>query len=178
MRNDSGNCYQGCLDPWKINLALARIKAFGFSRDQWADLLQNLVPEVAGFRFCAERAGGRNEAQILYGLINNRLRSVRRSEQRAQLRMERHSQRLGLCSETTEDHALFVTEDHHETQIDVREAVAALPPRERQVCELLMRGSSVREIAQEMGLSWHTVDASIQRIRAQFSEMELNGWLQ
>ena len=178
MRNDTGNHYEGCVEPWKIRLITARLKAFRIPQDSWPDVTQNLVTALAGFHYSPAHVGGARESTAVYQIITHQLTSWVRSRQREQERMERHRQRLGLRPENAEQHPLFLTEDHGDMELDVREAVAALPARERQVCDLLMEGASVREIAHGIGLSWHTVADSIQRIRAQFSEMELNGWLQ
>jgi DNA-directed RNA polymerase specialized sigma24 family protein len=178
MRNDSVNHYEGCVEQWKINLTLARIKAFRFPRDQWADLLQNIVPEMAEFQFCADRAGGRNEAQILYGLINNRLRSVIRAQQREQRRMAHHRELLGVSPENAETHAAFAVADRSDMQLDIHLSLAAMPERERTICQRLMAGDSVSQIARDLGIGWHAVERIIDRVRKHFTKMELNAWLQ
>lgn len=178
MRNDSMNCYEGCVEPWKINLIAARLKAFGIPQDQWPDLTQNLVTALGNFHYSTEHVRGASESTAVYQIITHHLTSWVRSRKREQRRMERHRQRLGLRPENAEHHAFFVTEDRGDMELDIRESVAALLPRERRVCELLMTGASVRETAEDLGLSWHGVAAIIKRIRAQFSKMELNAWLQ
>jgi len=176
--SEMNNRYDGYVQQWKVNLAISRIKAFDFPPDQWPDLLQDLMQIVADFHFKPERANGLTESQILYGSINNRLRSVLRAKLRDQLRTQRYHKHLGLDSEKPQtDHPHFTTEDHHEIKLEMQMAIATLPPREQQVCQKLMNGLSVHEIAKEMDLCWHTIEVSILKIREQFSKLELDAWI-
>ena len=178
MRNESVNRYEGYVEQWKVNLALGRIRAFGFPADQWPDLLQNLMPEVAGFQFQADRAGGRNEAQVFYGLINNRLRSVLRSQQRQQRRIVRHQELLGVSPENADLHPAFAAEERTDMQLDIDLSLAALPQQHRSVCQRLMDGDSIAQIARDLNLAWHTVERIIEQVRKQFTKPELDAWLQ
>jgi len=172
------NRYDGYVSQWKVNLALSRIKAFSFPPDQWPDLLQDLMLAVADFNFQPELSNGLTESQILYGLINNRLRSVHRAQQRDQQQMQRYYKHLGLNPENPqEDHPRFTTEDHPEIKLDIQAAIATLPPREQQVCQKLMNGLSAREIAKELGVGRASIETSIQRIRKAFTDLELQAWL-
>lgn len=178
MRNESVNRYEGYVEQWKVNLALGRMKAFRFPADQWPDLLQNLMPEMASFHFQVERAGGRNEAQILHGLVSNRLRSVLRAQQREQRRVMRHRDLLGVSPENAESHPAFAACDRADMVLDIDMTLANLPERERSICQRLMAGDSMAQIARDLGLGWHRVQACIGRIREQFTKLELDAWLQ
>ena len=45
---------------------------------------------------------------------------------------------------------------------------ADLPPRQREVLELLLRGRSVKEIAAELSISVHTAQDNVKRLHQQF----------
>lgn len=178
MRNESVNRYEGYVEQWKVNLALGRMKAFRLPADQWPDLLQNLMPEMAGFQYQADLAGGRNEAQVLYGLINNRLRSALRSQQRAQRRVARHRELLGVSPGSAESHPAFAAEDRNDMQLDIQLCLAALPHEHRCVCQHLMDGDSLAQIARDMKLAWHTIARIVDQVREHFTQLELDAWLQ
>lgn len=178
MRNDSVNRYEGCVEQWKINLISARLKAFRIPQDHWPDLTQNLAVSLMRFQYSPEHVRGASESTAVYQIITHHLTSWVRSTKRERRRMERHRQRLGLRPENAAHHALFVTDDRGDMELDVRDTISALLPQERRVCELLMTGVSVRVIAKKLDLSWHGVAAIIKRIRAKFLKMELDAWLQ
>ena len=172
------NRYDGYVPQWKVDLALSRIKAFNFPPDQWPDLLQDIMQVIADLHFQPELANGRNEAQLLYGLINNHLSSALRTQYREQLLMQRYHQHLGLSPEKSQaDHPHFTTEDHPEIQLDLQTAIATLSPHEQQICQKLMQGVSVHEIARETGIGWHSIETSIRKIRELFTELELDAWI-
>ena len=171
------NRYDGYVDQWKVSLALGRIKAFGFQPDQWSDILQDLMPKIARFRFQANRAGGRNEAQVLYGLVNNHLRSVFRVQQREQSRVLRHHELLGVSPTKAESHPLFAASINSAMQVDIDLALTQLPERERSICQRLMLGHSLTQICQDLKLHLSTVKTCIARVRELFSKLELNAWL-
>lgn len=169
--------YEGCAEQWKVKLALARIRAFGFRQDQWADILQKLMMQISGFRFSVDRSGGRTEAQVLYGMINNHLRSLIRCERRQRKHLERFCDHIGLTAANADQHPRFVAEDDTEMRLDVQEALAALPQKERDICQRLMGGDSVTQIAADLGVGWHVVQRVIARLRKHFANLELDAWL-
>ena len=178
MRKSKVNRYEGCVEQWKINLALSRIKAFRFPKDQQQDVLQQLVMSIVEFRFCPEQSNGASESTALYRIITNRLTSIRRSEQREQSRVDRHRELLGVSAENAETHAAFVVKDQSDMQLDIQQSLAALSEQERAICQRLMAGDKVSVIARDLNMDWHAVERSIDQIRKHFSEMELDAWLQ
>ena len=62
--------------------------------------------------------------------------------------------------------------------LDVQTALSRLSEDERQICEALSYGLSIREVAACLGCDWHTANRRIARIRARFIEMGLDGWLE
>lgn len=171
------NPYEGCVEPWKFDLALARIRAFRLPKDRWEDSLQQLAVAIVGFRYTPNRANGAKESTALCTLINNQLRFQRRAEQREQARLTRHRDGLGLTPANADRHPLLTYEDDVPLRLDVRLATANLPPRQQAVCEGLSRGDSVRQIADALGCSWHAVRRLIAGIRAHFKQIGLDGWV-
>src|ERR1041384_2676485 len=41
--------YDGCIEQWKVDLAMSRIRAFHFTKDQWPDLMQELSLRIVRF---------------------------------------------------------------------------------------------------------------------------------
>ena len=171
------NNYVGCIEQWKVNLALSRIKAFGVPRDQWPDALQQLVIAISKFRFRSDRARGAKESTALYVLINKRLSSIVRAEQRHRDGLARHRDAHGLTPANADRHPLLVYEDRLQLRLDVRLATANLSARQQAVCEGLSRDDSVQQIADALGCSWHAVRRLIAGIRAHFKQIGLDGWV-
>lgn len=159
--------YDGCIDQWKINLAMSRIRAFGFPKDQWPDLLQRLVPAMSHFQF--DPNNGAKESTALFALINHQLKTVRRAQAREEQRMARH------CVSNIVRPIAY--EDRIDLRLDVRLAVTALPAEEQSVCIGLMQGNTVNQIADDLGRTWHAVRRVIDRIETQFLKMGLDAWL-
>ncbi|GJQ27334.1 MAG: hypothetical protein HBSAPP02_23660 [Phycisphaerae bacterium] len=157
--------YDGCIEQWKINLALSRIRAFGFSRDQWPDLLQCLALAISKVRF--DPTKGAKESTVLYVVINNHLISVRRAQAREDRRVTRHRS----CADIRSISQLSPLD----LQLDVRLAVAELPPLERSVCVGLMQGSTIRQIASDLGFTWNAVRRLVANVRARFAQLGLDG---
>jgi len=65
----------------------------------------------------------------------------------------------------------------HDLVLDVREAVAKLPPHLLAVAERLAGGDSITEAARELGVSRATVHARINLIRKRFERKELEKYL-
>jgi len=168
MKTRQTNQYDGCLEQWKVNLALARIRAFRVPRDEWPDALQRLVLAMLRFRFDPQR--GAKESTALCRLINNRLTSMLRSWHRERDRLARHHAEA-------EHGGHLVYEDNVALRFDVRLAVAQLPALERIVCAYLMRGDSVRQIAARLGKSWPTVQRIVGHVRRRFEAIGLNAWV-
>lgn len=159
--------YDGCIEQWKINLALSRIRAFDFPKDQWPDLLQRLVLAMSQFQF--DPNNGAKESTALYTLINHQLNSVRRAQMREEQRLARHRACTVIRS--------IAQEDRIDLRLDVRLAVAALPALQRSVCIGLLQGDTVNQIAANLGCTWHAVRRVVARIRARFAALGLDAWV-
>ena len=163
------NAYGGVIECWKVELALRRIRRFGFPRHEWNDALQELVMEILCFNYDSDRANGATEATVLCSLINNQLMTMQRAKERRRRKLEEHMARL-----RDED---FSCLDKTPLCLDVQEAASTLTPYERHICAGLRQGDSVRQIARNLGSTWHAVKGAILGIRARFQAMGLEGWV-
>jgi|WetSurMetagenome_2_1015567.scaffolds.fasta_scaffold20508_3 RNA polymerase sigma factor (sigma-70 family) len=160
--------YQGFAEQWQAELALARIRRFGFPEHEWPDLLQELAMKVNGFAFDLAKSNGAKASTVLRTVIDRHLTSHARAKRRARQNYMKYRQ-------------LRVTDiapDDVELRVDVRQVIATLTPRQRAICEGLGRGQSMEVIAKRLGCSLMSVWRSKRWIRKRFEEAGLNGWLQ
>ncbi len=161
--------YDGLVEPWKVELIISRAKCMGFRRDEIDDVQQELILDVMNFRYDVAKSNGATETTALIALIDNRLKKLVRAQ-------SRYRARIDQLREEAEHSYEPMTAD--ERAIDMRDAIAALPPRERDVCRALADGCSRHEIARQLGCGWHTVDRLIRRIRDHFQKIGLDGWVE
>lgn len=159
--------YDGIVEPWKVELIVARAWRMGFRRDELPDVQQQLILEVVGFKYDPARSNGAKESTALQSVVDNHLKKMCRTTARYRARVDR-------LRDTPPPEAVF---ENHERTVDVRSAVAALSEREREVCRALSEGYSKQEIAKLLRCGWHTVDRLMRRIRAAFEELGLDGYL-
>lgn len=160
--------YDGLVEQWKVDLIVRRARRMGFRRDELPDIQQEIVMDVLEFRYDPARSNGAKERTVLQTLIDNCLRHIKRTAMRDRAKVERFRDRVEETYDATEQ----------ELALDVRDAVADLPPRERDVCRALADGCSRHEIARQLGCGWHTVDRLIRRIRDHFQKIGLDGWVE
>lgn len=159
--------YDGLVEPWKVDLIIARARRMGFRRDELEDVQQELVLDLLNFRYDPGKSNGAKELSVIVQVIDNRLRNLRRSA-------ERYVKRIGLVEPMAE---AFYDLDAVDLAIDVRETVAALSHPEQLVCQGLEQGCSKHQVAEQLGWSWHRVNRLVKSIRRSFSEIGLNEWL-
>ena len=159
--------YEGVVEPWKVRLAISRAKYLGLRGEDLKDALQRVMLELSSFRYDPAKANGADEQSAVLGLLDRRLIQIQRSFLRHQRRYEtaRLDERPapggadpGLC-------------------LDVREALGKLSVEERAICEGLVKGLNLQEIAALLGLSWHTTKRLAQGIRALFESRGLHEYL-
>lgn len=168
MKRKLTNRYDGCLEKWKINLALEHMRALHLPRDMWPDMLQRLAIEMLRFRFDPQR--GAPEPSALARMIKNQIISVIRS-------LDRDRDRTEHYWHWTNQPGRMVYREPFGLRTDVQEAVAQLPERERIVATRLMQGQSRRQIAEHLKCSWEAVNRIVRRIRERFEELGLDGWV-
>jgi DNA-directed RNA polymerase specialized sigma24 family protein len=171
------NRYDGVVETWKVKLILNRARRFGLPHDLWPDIQQEIVPDVAAFRFDPARANGAQESTCLTALIDNRLRTFLRGAGRDRRRLEQYRvNRVGVGSTAMDGMALAYDEDGSLT-LDVRAALGSLSPLERTICEGLSRGLSVANIARLLDCGRGRVRRMIAGIRQRFQVVGLEDWV-
>ena len=159
--------YDGLVEPWKVDLIVARAKCMGFRCDEIEDAQQELILDVMKFRYETAKSNGATETTALVALIDNRLKKLVRTRARYRAHVDRFREDAELSYEP-------ITGD--ERAIDVRGVVASLAEREREVCRALGFGLTKHEIAKMLGCGWHTVDRIVSHIRQRFEECGLDAW--
>ena len=157
--------YGGLVEPWKVDLIIARAKGMGFRCDEIEDVQQELILDVMRFRYEKAKSNGAAETTALIALIDNRLKKLVRARARYRTHLERFRDAAERSWEPATD---------EERAIDINDVVASLAERERTVCRALAFGLTRNEIARMLGCGWHTVDRIIGRIRLRFEECGLD----
>ena len=161
------NNYDGFVERWKADLIVSRARRMGFRPDEIPDVQQQIIMEVAAFRFVPAKSNGATQTTALVAMIDNKLKQICRTMVRYRLRLDRLREEP-IPNPDFEDQQKIM---------DIHDAVAALPEREQLVCKALSEGCSKREIAKLLHCGWHTVDRLIRRIRAYFEDIGLGGYL-
>ncbi len=159
------NSYAGVLEEWKVALIRRRAQRKGFRSQDLDDAIQQAVLVVMEFRFDESRSNGASEATVLTAIVDRQLAMIRRGAERERQRMETFATSCSATYELTY---------HDETISAVRQTLDGASPLERSVCALLADGHSTNDIAGRFGLSWHTVDAAVRRIRRLFKRNGLD----
>ena len=161
--------HQGFAEPWQAELALARVRRFGFPEHEWPDLLQELALKVGKFAFDKAKSNGAKQSTVLRTVIDRHLATRNRSKRRAEhsaRKFRRCVLHQGVC------------EDPVELRTDVRQLVGTLTPKQQAVCEGFGSGRSLAEIAAQLGCGIASVRRAKARIRKRFGEAGLQGWLE
>ena len=170
------NEYDGLLDEWKVCLMVSRARRLGFQSDQIDDALQELALDVLAFRFDSAKSNGASEATALTAVIDNRLHMIRRARRRYQKRLATLRAESGVDEardrwpEPVEDQTAFLV-------LDVREALARLPPRERRLCKALLAGKTLADVARRNNRDWHVQERLLAHVRRRFADLGLEGWV-
>ena len=159
------NRYDGVVGPEVVKHAVKKMRQMGFPRDEWEDLLQELAIEVLAFRFQEGKSNGATRTTALCAMVNNRLISLWRSRQRYLRRLE-----LLEPDESCDAPPMGLA-------ADVRDALAAMTPKERQVCRGLVEDVSISQMARLMRCHRATVRRLINGVRHAFRRLGLNGWV-
>lgn len=161
--------YQGVFEPWKVNLAFARLKHFGVPLQAWDDALQELSIVIHRFRFDPARAHAASEETILCRILDRRIKMLARTNARRRNRLHRFS----LLAHRTEDTRL---PEQAAMATELREAMGTLSARRQTICRLMMGGEGIMEIAETLGLHHETVRRHVRFIRERFIEKGINPW--
>lgn len=157
------NKYDGIFEPWKVKLICQRARRMGFRGCDLDDAQQQVVLALLDFRFDSAKSNGATEATALTAVIDRQLAMIRRSEARAKQRLEIAQER---CEEAYEATEMILA-------IDVASAIALLPELDQRICRELAQGNSINQLANTLGISWHSARAHIEAIRRHFEELGL-----
>ena len=166
------NSYEGVLDDWKVDLIRQRAKQHRVRQQDLPDIEQEVVLTLLGLEYDTENEAGASERTFLTEVIDRRLHALLRKERRYRGRVADEGDD-GLPERCELDGRLRQTD----LVDDVQRILAAFDATDRSICTLLSDGASVRAIAEQLGLGWHTVRRRTQSIREQLQNRGLDGWL-
>jgi RNA polymerase sigma factor (sigma-70 family) len=169
------NTYEGVVDRWKVDLIRERARRWGFRREDLEDAEQEIILDVADFRFDAAKSNGATERTALTAIIDHRLCTLLRSKRRYQQHVAKAAAQVAMDDEPLA--ASTNSSPNGDLVLDMQEAVAALPDFERAICQSLALGHSLTEIAAQLGCSRHAVGKAVARIRLRFESLGLGDWI-
>lgn len=166
--------YEGAFEDWKLRLAVSRIRALGFPKHEWGELMQGLCVLMLEFKYDPEHTKGAKEDTVLFAVINRHLLSVMRQRYRDQKVFARYLRSLGIRDDGSSVAQEPAMELDIPLQMDVRKAVSELSEFDQAVCEELTATAERSQIARRLDCDWHTVDKAIGRIREHFQARGLD----
>lgn len=168
------NRYEGAFEAWKARLAMARIKAMRFPRNDWPDLMQELAILIINFNYDPNHANGAKEQTALYAAINRHLLFLMRGRCRSRQRFERYLRSLGIHEDGSYLSPELCIEMDIPLEMDVQRAVAGLSEFDQAVAKGLAAGMNRSEIARTLGCEWKTVNKAVGRIKKHFEKVGVN----
>ena len=169
--------YDGVFEPWKMRLALSRIKAMRFPKRDWGDMMQEAAMVIWSFEFVPAKANGATELTVLYAVINQHLLDLMRKRCRYRKRYEKVLRQLGVHEDGTFHGEEPSSEMIMPVTMDVQTATEKLPDFEKDIAFLLSQGYNCNEIARMYECEWKTINRAMQRIKACFDAVDVNGEL-
>lgn len=157
------NKYGTTVTSWKVDLIVARAKRFGFKRHELEDIQQELIIHVLAFEFDEDRANGATEATALTALIDNKLRQIRRTEQR----YDKHVEAVEPRPEVDDSQDVR----HQQRVLDVADVLARLSADDQDLCQAMSGGVSIANYAEQIGSYWRCVRDRLDRIGQQFESL-------
>ncbi len=175
MKNeDLVSKYDGAFEAWKARMALARIKAMRFPRNDWPDLMQELAILIIQFEYDPDHGGGAKEETALFAAMNRHLLFLMRGRCRDRKGFERYLRSLGI----REDGSYIGAEPCFQIDIplgmDVRGAIQGLRPFDQAVAKGLASGMNRSAIARKLNCDWKTVNKAVRRIAGHFEDMGID----
>ena len=168
------NGYEGAFEAWKARLAISRIKAMGFPKSDWPDLMQELAIIIVEFNYDPDHANGATEQTVLYAVINRHLLFLMRGRCRGRQRFEHYLRDLGIHEDGTYIGPDPCIEVDVTLGMDVEQGVAGLSEFDQAVAKGLAAGMTKAGVAGKLGCQWNTVNKAVRRIRARFEEMGID----
>jgi len=166
--------YEGAFDGWKARLALSRLKAMGFPKRDWPDLMQELAILIIKFDYDPNHANGATEQTALYAAINRHLLFLMRGRCRDRQRFDRYLRSLGIHEDGTYVGPEPCIEVDYALSMDVERGIAGLSQFDQAVAKGLAAGMTKAGVARKLGCEWNTVNKAVRRIREHFEEMGID----
>jgi DNA-directed RNA polymerase specialized sigma24 family protein len=167
--------YEGAFQAWKAKLAINRIKALGFPRRDWPDLMQDLAVVILEFRYDPDHDNGATEQTVLYAVINRHLLHRMRSRYRDRERFAEYLRSLGVHDDGSYLGPDPCIETDYGLGLDVERALAGLSPFDRAIAGGLAAGLSQAAVARALGCEWNTVHKAVERVGRCFRRLGLDG---
>lgn len=175
MQNELKKQYVGVFEAWKIDLALGRIKAMGFGRSDWPDLMQELAIVMLEFRYDPKKSNGATEQTVFYEVINRNLLQQMRTRCRDAARLKRYASEMGVKADGTgEEPCCYLSAP---VDMDVALICKGMSDFDQKVCRGISAGKTRAEIARDLECDWGTVDNAIRRITKHFAGRGMKGWV-
>ena len=172
------NSYVGMVQSEVPRLIVSRARRLRVGRDEIDDLQQQIVPLLAGFRFDPARANGATPATAMTGVIDRQIKAHLRSKHRYQQRVERLQAMSGdPARESTIAPTQVAQPEPVDLRIDLERTMSRFSPRDREICQGLSHGLTVKAIAGQLGCGRDTIDRAVVRIRKVFEAAGLRAWI-
>ena len=175
MRNELKKQYEGVFEGWKIDLALGRIRAMGFPKSDWPDLMQELAITMLEFRYDPAKANGATEQTVFFEVISRSLLHQMRTRCRDAARLKRYAREMGVKADGTgEEPCCYLSAP---VDMDVVQVCEDMSEFDRKVCRGVAAGRTRAEMARKLECDWGTVNKAIRRIRKHLAARGLKGWV-
>jgi len=163
------NDYTNVMDDWQVRLIKSRSHQMGLSSHDRDDVTQQIAIETSKFEFDPDRANGAKPETAITALVDRQMKSAARRSTRYQRRIDHLKKASGGL--------IMETDAKLDLRTDVQTALEGLSERERQVCDMLIDGDSVAEIARALDCGWHAARRLIDGIRKRFADLGLGAWI-
>jgi len=160
----------------KLGLIRSRARRLGFRRHDLEDSVQEVMLAVLEFEYDSEKSNGATEATALTTIIDRRLKTLLRSQQRYAGLLSRAADRLAAECQGYDDGPVCDEASGVErvASAELDQVLASMDSEMQQVCQLLMDGLSTAGIAEQLGMGWHRANRIVEAIRDRLQAAGLN----
>jgi RNA polymerase sigma factor (sigma-70 family) len=184
--------YEGIFEGWEIAIAKALVEQFcwwgeTFSGDDFDDLQQEVLIHWLFRRDGYDPARDASPSTFMRTVVLNKLIDLQRArnahkekalDEATPLDEPPHDDEdAPTLAETIKD-PRALSEEAMNLRIKLLQAIQALSPRQRRICELILSGSDKTQISQELSVHRSTVHDDIRRIRKLFESAGLKEYLE
>jgi DNA-binding CsgD family transcriptional regulator len=166
-------CINVCKRPTEKTIAkwiADRARRMGFRGHDIEDVQQQILMVLMDFEFSPDKSNGASIRTAITSIIDRQLRFMRRTR----LRYSDHVSGSENLPSDVADTSHGVNASRRISLLeDLATARSQLSPLSQSICDALSEGHSINEIAQTMGISWHTVQKHVGTIRECFASFGL-----